>query len=76
MSRNITLRLDEVILRQARQTAVEVGQSLSQWVATLIARAVSKKSNFALAKRRALQKIDSGLHLGGAPTAREALHER
>ena len=76
MNKNITLRLDEAILRQARYTAVEVGQSLSQWVTGLIGKAVSKKSNFTLARKRALQRMDSGFRLGATPVRREELHER
>ena len=76
MTRNITLRLDDAILRQARIKAVQEDQSLSEWVANLIAEAVAGESKFAAAKRRALRRLDKTVDLGGKPLTREQAHER
>ena len=76
MAKNITLSLDEVVLRKARHAAVEADQSLSQWVTNLITREVSSSDASASAKERALKRLKQGFHLGGKPVVRETLHER
>lgn len=76
MAKNITLRLDEAVLRKARFKAVERDQSLSQWVADLIARSVAGEESFAAARRSALRRLESPPHLGGRPLSRGEAHER
>ena len=41
MSKNVTIRLDESIVRKCRHAAVEEDKSLSQWIADLMVREVS-----------------------------------
>ena len=43
MARNVTLRLDEAILRKARHQAVERDQSLSQWVREAVIQKLQKE---------------------------------
>lgn len=76
MTRNVTLRLDEEVLRRARHLAVEEDQSLSQWVTNLVSSTVSGKTDFATARRRAMKHLDAGLHLGGKPIQRENIYDR
>jgi hypothetical protein len=76
VTRNITLRLDEAILRQARVKAVQEDQSLSEWVANLVAEAVAGGGKFAAAKRRALRRLEKAVDLDGKPLTREEAHER
>lgn len=76
MARNITLRLDEAVLRKARHAAVERDQSLSEWVAGLITSATSEADRKQAARVRALDRMRKGLHLGGSPLSREEAHER
>ena len=76
MTRNVTLRLDEAVLRKARHLAVEHDQSLSQWVEGLIERQVTHQEAFAAAKRRSLKRLSAGLPLGGKPLTREEAHAR
>jgi hypothetical protein len=76
MTRNVTLRLDDAVLRQARHLAVQQDRSLSQWLSDLITEAASRSADFAAAKRRALRRLDTGLDLGGKPLTREQAHER
>ncbi|HSF18291.1 MAG TPA: DUF6364 family protein [Vicinamibacteria bacterium] len=76
MTKNVTLKLDETLLKKCRQIAVSKDKSLSQWVAELMARAVDEQSGYARARRRALTRLDRGFHLGGKPLSRESLHER
>jgi hypothetical protein len=76
MGKNVTLRLDESIIRKAKHAAVEQDQSLSEWVAGLIAHAVSKKAWSLSARQKALKRMERGFHLGGNPLSREEVHER
>ncbi len=76
MGKNVTLRLDESILRKAKHVAVEQDQSLSEWVAGLIAHAVSKKTRSHSARERALRCMERGFKLGGSPLSREKIYER
>jgi hypothetical protein len=76
MTKNVTLRLDEGVLRKARHLAVEHEQSLSQWVASLIARTVSQDDAFKSARTRALRRLGKGFRLGGRPMSRQDVHER
>jgi hypothetical protein len=76
MGKNITLRLDESIIRKARHAAVEYDQSLSEWVSCLIAEAVSKTDRVTSAREKALKNMKRGFHLGGSPLSRDQTHER
>lgn len=76
MGKNVTLRLDESIIRKAKHAAVEEDRSLSEWVSRLITHAVSKKAWSTSARQKALKRLEHGFHLGGSPLAREEAHER
>jgi len=76
MTKNITLRLDESILRKARHAAVEEDTSLSQWVANIIVKEVSGKNRYVLAREKALRRMGKPFRLGGKPVSREEIHER
>lgn len=76
MTKNITLRIEEAILRKAKQAALQHDQSLSKWVAGLIVQIVSAQDIFHAAKQRALKRLEIGLHLSGSPMSRDQLHER
>jgi hypothetical protein len=76
MGKNVTLRLDESIIRQAKHAAVEQDKSLSEWITGLITRAVSKKTQSLSAREKALQRLKRGFHLGGSPLSRKEAHER
>jgi hypothetical protein len=76
MGKNVTLRLDESIIRKARHVAVEHDQSLSEWVAGLITQAVLKKARSLSAREKALRRMERGFRLGGSSLSREEAHER
>ncbi len=76
MPKNVTLKLDEGVLRKARHEAVQQNCSLSQWVADLIVEAVSKQSDYASAKRQALKALDKTFDLGGKPLSRDEIYDR
>jgi hypothetical protein len=76
MGRNVTLRLDEFIIRKAKHAAVEQDQSLSEWLTGLIMHAVSRNTQALSAREKAFHRLKQGFHLGGSPLSREEAHER
>ena len=74
MSRNVTIRLDEAILRKCRHAAVEEDKSLSQWIADALVRVVSAQDVKRAAKTRALKRLEEGFSLGGTPLTREEIY--
>ena len=76
MSKNVTLRLDEALLRKARHAAVDQEKSLTEWVSALIIRATSENDRYLSARERALKRIEKGFRLGGNPLSREDTHAR
>ena len=78
MARNVTIRLDEALLKKCRHAAVEEDKSLSRWISDLIARAVSPegREGYQQARKRALKRLEEGFALGGRPLSREDVHER
>lgn len=76
MKKNITLKIDEKLLKLCRYEAVESDKSLSQWVADLLAEHVQNVEAYQKAKERAGRRLREGFHLGGEPLHRDRLHER
>ncbi len=74
--KNVTLRMDEKLLRRAQHIAVDRGQSLSAWMTEQLHAAVNQTRGGAAARRRALTRLEAGLHLGNRPLNREAAHAR
>ena len=74
--KNITLKMDEDILKLCRYEAVEHDQSLSQWVSDVLAERVKGIDDYRQARDRALECLDRGLRLGGKPLDRESAHGR
>jgi len=75
MQKNVTLRLNEALLRKARLLAVDRNRSLSAWMTELLEEAVAREDRFAHARQRALKRLERGFALGGKPLSREALHD-
>ena len=76
MAKNITLKLDEDVLKLCRYEAVEADKSLSQWVADVLTDRVRTADAYQEAKERAIRRLGKGMKLGGAPLDRDALHGR
>jgi erythromycin esterase-like protein len=76
MKQNITLTLEQELVRKARVLAAERGTSGSRLLADELARLVTDAERYERAKAQALADLDRGLHLGAQPAPREALHER
>jgi hypothetical protein len=74
---NVTLRLDEALLREARVLAAREGTSVSRLVARQLERLVREDTSYARARRRAVSRLRRGYDLGWSPpTDRAELHDR
>lgn len=76
MGTNITLRLDEKLVRRIRHLAVDRHTSVSAWVGELVTRAVEELDSFEPARKRALDAMDSPVVVAEPPLSREQAHER
>ena len=76
MRQNITVALEQDLLRKARVLAAERGTSISRLLADELARLVNETEAYARARDAALAELDRGLRLGGRPASRDALHEQ
>lgn len=76
MKKNLTLKLDEALLKKCRHLAVESDQSVSEWVANLLRDHVGKTSSLESSKGRAKRLLQRGLKLDGSYLSREDVHER
>lgn len=73
--KNVTVQIDEALLKQSRHLAVDRNMSLSEWIAELMRDAVGRLKAREAAKRRAYAVLDKPLHLGGGVFSRDELHE-
>lgn len=77
MKRNVTLKLDEKLLREARVIAAEEGSSLSALLSERLETLVRERKAYERACRRALSRLETGFELGWTPPgSRDELHER
>ena len=74
---NITLRVDDDLLREARVLAAKQGSSVSRLVADQLEQLVRRDAQYDRARTRALKRLRKGRDLGWSPPAsRGELHER
>ena len=77
MKQNITLAVDKSLLRRARGFAAQRGVSVSALLADELKRLVAEDEAYEQAKTKALARLGTPFHLGGAKVgSREALHDR
>ena len=76
MKQNITLRLDQDLIKRARAIAAQRSTSISQMLSDELSRIVERAEEYELARRAALADLEKGFHLGGRPAPRDKLHER
>lgn len=75
--KNLTLRLDEEIIHQAKILAVREGLSVSALLARHVEESVRAADEYEKARRKALGTLRRGFPMGGEhETPREQLHER
>ena len=75
--KNLTLRLDEDVIRQAKKLAVREDMSVSALLARHVEESIRSADKYDAAKRNALRMLNRGFHMGGKHTPpREELHDR
>ena len=77
MKTNITLKIDEELLREAKIMAAQEDTSLSAFLTGQLESLVRQRRGYDGARRRALARLKKGWDLGWTPPAsRDELHER
>jgi predicted transcriptional regulator len=76
MRQNLTIAIEQDLIRRAKVLAAERGKSISRLLADELQRLVDDQASYLRAKESALAEIDAGLRLGGRMVSREELHER
>jgi hypothetical protein len=77
MKQNITLSLDRELLKKAKVLAAQKQVSISGMLGQKLREMVEDAERYDWARRKALEKLKEGFHLGGKITVtREELHER
>ena len=74
--KNITLKLDEQLIRRLKHLAVDEETSVSAWVAGLVESALRDRDAYEAARKGALADLEKPLQLGGTPLTREEVHSR
>ena len=67
IAQNLTIKLPVDTIRQAKIIAAERGTSISALVAEKIEEAIGEDAKYQAARRRAVQWLEQGWHLGGRP---------
>jgi len=77
MKSNVTLKIEDNLLREARILAAEEGSSISALLAVRLEQAVRERKGFHQARLRAKARLRTGFDLSWTPPAsRDELHER
>jgi hypothetical protein len=77
IKQNVTISLDQQIIRKAKIIAARRSTSISGLLAHQIEMLVGEEEAYARAERQAMALLDKGFHLGGLIRAsRDQLHER
>jgi len=77
MKQNITLSLDKDLIKKGRIIASKKESSLNRLLSDFLKQIIEEEDLYEQCKRKALNTLDKGYHLGGKITyTREQLHER
>jgi hypothetical protein len=76
MRQNITLALEQDLLRKARVLAAERGTSVSKFLADELERLVRNEERYKQSMREALADLERGFSFGNRRPPRDVLHER
>lgn len=70
MKQNITLSIDEALLKKGKILAAEKDTSVSKMLSELLKDQVEKKDQYEAAKKDAIRTLKSGFHMGDRVTWR------
>jgi len=77
MKQNITLSIDKELIKFAKVVAAQSQTSISGMLTTELEKKLKDTEKYGWAKRKAMDNLRIGLHLGGKRTvSRDELHER
>jgi hypothetical protein len=77
MKQNITVQLDQAVIKDAKVVAAKRSTSLSKLLAGEIQRIAAQEADYELNKKSALAKLNKGYSLGGAKMpSREEIYSR
>ncbi len=76
MTKNITLRMDEQLLKDVKHIAVEKDMSVSAWIVQVVERAAKNSMRYHEAKAFIMKAMEEAPDYGGQTFTRDELHER
>lgn len=76
MKQNITLSIDQDLIKKARVLAASRNTSVSKMLGDELARIVEEADTYDRARRKAFHFLKNGFRFGGSPADREMLHDR
>jgi hypothetical protein len=76
MTKNITLRMDEQLLKDVKHIAVEEDMSVSAWIIKAVKKAAIKDVRYDEAKAFIMKAMEDAPDYGGQTFTRDELHER
>jgi len=77
MKQNITLSIEKDIIKKGKVIAAKKETSISKMLGDLLKEITEKEDEYEAAKRKAIENLRKGYHLGGHITwTREDLYER
>ncbi len=78
MTKNITLRMDEQLLKDVKHIAVEEDMSVSAWINQLVEKAARKDVRYEIAATEIMRLMEEAVDYGdgGKTYTRDEMHER
>lgn len=77
MKQNITVQLEQTVIKEAKVIAAKRSTSLSKFLASEISKIASQESSYDKDKKLAIMRLQKGYSLGGAKLPkREELYKR
>ena len=76
MTKNITLRMDEQLLKDVKHIAVEKDMSVSAWINQVVKKATKKDVRYEEDKAFIMKAMETAPAYGGKTFTRDELHER
>ncbi|VGO14555.1 hypothetical protein PDESU_03118 [Pontiella desulfatans] len=76
MTKNITLRMDEQLLKDVKHIAVEHDMSVSAWITQVVEKATKRDFRYEEAKAFVMKAMEEAPAYGGKMPTRDEMHER
>lgn len=77
MKQNITLSIDKELIQKGKIIAAKKNTSVSRMIADVLKEITEKEERYEAARKKALQDLNKGFHMGGKINwRREDLYER